>query len=65
MIPAFHRDLLQLVSDIHKCNNYNICIYIYTLFTWNPNDHCFDWNRPCFGGFNHPNNREQTGSRYI
>ena len=19
--------------------------------TWNPNDHCFDWKRLCFGGF--------------
>ena len=32
-------------------------------FTWNPNDPCFDWKRPCFGGFNHQN-RGQTGSRY-
>ena len=34
------------------------------LTTWNPNDPCFDWKRPCFGGFNHQN-RGQTGSRYI
>ena len=32
--------------------------------TWNPNDPCFDWKRPCFGGFNHQN-RGQTGSMYI
>ena len=37
------------------------CIYIYT---WNPNDPCFDWKRPSFGGFN-PENKGQTGSRYI
>ena len=29
----------------------------------NLNDPCFDWKRPCFGGFNHQN-RGQTGSRY-
>ena len=27
-------------------------------------DPCFDWKRPCFGGFNHQN-RGQAGSRYI
>ena len=32
--------------------------------TWNPNDPCFDWKRPCFEGFNHQN-RGQTGSRYL
>ena len=32
--------------------------------TWNPNDHCFDWKRPCFGGFNHQN-RGQRGSRQM
>ena len=32
--------------------------------TWNPNDPCFDWKRPCFEGFNHQN-RGQTGSRYM
>ena len=36
-------------------------IYIYT---WNPNDPCFAWTGPCFGGFN-PQHRGQTGSRYI
>ena len=41
-------------------------IYIYKylcIYTWNPNDLCFDWKRPGFGGFNHKN-RGQTGSRY-
>ena len=34
------------------------------MYTWNPNDHCFDWKRPCFGGltFKH---RGHLGSRYI
>ena len=31
---------------------------------WNPNDPCFAWKGPCFGGFN-PQNRGQTGSRAI
>ena len=39
----------------------NISRYIYT---WNPNDHCFEWKGPSFGGFN-PQNRGQTGSRYL
>ena len=34
------------------------------VYTWNPNDHCFDWKRPCFGG-SKPQNKGQTGSRYI
>ena len=34
-----------------------MCIYIYT---WNPNDPCFDWKRPRF-----QKNRGQTGSRYV
>ena len=28
-------------------------------YTWNPNDPCFDWKRPSFGGWG------RTGSRYI
>ena len=38
-----------------------INVYIYT---WNPNDPCFDCKRPSLGGFK-PQNRGQTGSRYI
>ena len=38
-------------------------VYPYIIRTWNPNDPCFDWKRPCFEGFNHQN-RGQTGSRY-
>ena len=33
-------------------------------YTWNPNDPCFDWKRPCFGGLTFKN-RGQLGSRYI
>ena len=36
-------------------------IYIYT---WNPNDPCFDWKRPCFWGLTFKN-RGYLGSRYI
>ena len=27
--------------------------------TWNPNDPCFDWKRPCFGGVEVPTNFRQ------
>ena len=33
-------------------------------YTWNPNDPCFDWKRPCFGGLTFEN-RGHLGSRYI
>ena len=23
---------------------------LHPVYTWNPNDRCFDWKRPCFGG---------------
>ena len=42
---------------------YIIYIYMY-LYTWNPNDPCFDWKRPCFGGAK-AQIKGQTGSRYI
>ena len=35
-----------------------------SIYTWNPNDPCFAWKGPCFGGFK-PQNRGQTGSRYV
>ena len=34
------------------------------LHTWNPNDPCFDWKGPCFGGLTFKN-RGQLGSRYL
>ena len=37
--------------------------HIYT-YTWNPNDPCFDWKRPCFGGLTFKN-RGHFCSRYI
>ena len=37
---------------------------IYILDTQNPNDPCFDWKGPCFGGLTFKN-RGQLGSRYI
>ena len=36
-----------------------------SIYTWNPNDFCFEWRKgPSFGWFK-PQNRGQTGSRYI
>ena len=40
-----------------------IKVYIY-IYTWNPNDPCFDCKRPCFGGSTFKN-RGHLGSRYI
>ena len=31
-------------------------LYIY-IYTWNPNDPCFDWKRPCFRGLTFKNRR--------
>ena len=45
----------------------SLYIYIYThiyKYTWNPNDPCFDWKKPCFGGLTFKN-RGHLGSRYI
>ena len=42
-------------------------IYIYYCtytYTWNPNDPCFDWKRPCFGGMTFKN-RGRLGSRHM
>ena len=36
----------------------------YFTHTWNPNDPCFGWKRPCFGGLT-LKNRGHLGSRYI
>ena len=34
------------------------------IYTWKPNDPCFDWKRPCFGGLT-LKNRGHLGSRYL
>ncbi len=34
------------------------------IYTWNPNDPCFGWKGPCFGGLTFKN-RGYLGSRYI
>ena len=34
------------------------------IYTWNLNDLCFDWTRPCFGGLTFKN-RGHLGSRYV
>ena len=35
-----------------------------TPYTWNPNDPCFGWKRPCFGGLTFKN-KGHWGSRYV
>ena len=37
---------------------------IFVMYSWNPNDPCFDWKVPCFGGLK-PKNRGQIGSRLL
>ena len=65
-----HKDILVLEGDVSwylktkpclKGTNMCVCIYIYT---WNPNDPCFDWKSPCFGGLTFKN-RGHLGSRYV
>ena len=34
------------------------------IYTWNPNDPCFDWKGPCFGGLTFKS-RGHWGSRYL
>ena len=47
----------------HSVLSLYIYIHIY-IYTWNPNDPCFDWKKPCFGGLTFKN-RGHLGSRYI
>ena len=47
---------------IYKNKSINTC-YKY-IYTWNLNDPCFGWKRPCFGGLTFKN-RGHLGSRYI
>ena len=46
------------IEGLHLVKLYNI---LYILYTWNPNDPCFDWKRPCFGGLTFEN-RGHLGS---
>ena len=39
-------------------------IYCNQMYTWNPNDPCFEWKGPSFGWFK-PQNRGQTGSTIL
>ena len=39
-------------------------LMISNVYTWNPNDPCFEWKGPSFGGLTFKN-RGQLGSRYI
>ena len=40
---------------------FSLQMYVH-LHTWNPNDPCFDWKRPCFGGSTFKN-KGHWGSR--
>ena len=40
-----HPTLVARRQEITEIQNTKICIR-----SWNPNDPCFDWKRPCFGG---------------
>ena len=35
---------------LHPLVFWCISLYIHNTYTWNPNDTCFDWKRPCFRG---------------
>ena len=43
----------------------SLYIYIHNTYTCNPNDTCFDWKRPCFGGGWPQKDRGHLASRYI
>ena len=52
-------------SQFDSSLNYYVVFNLFShIYTWNPNDPCFDWKGPCFGGLK-PKNRGQIGSRYI
>ena len=53
------------VVDLQKMHQWLFKLFfIHPIYTWNPNDPCFDWKRPCFGGLTFKN-RGHLGSRYI
>ena len=49
--------ILSFNTFQHRCV-YFILIYIYT---WNPNDPCFEYTRPCFWGSNPPKTKHKWG----
>ena len=60
----FLPNLYLLLAFLDKIIQKNVLICAVYIYTWNPNDPCFEWKRSRFGGFN-PQNKGQTGSRYI
>ena len=52
-----HQVMCHLIGHVSL-----VCIY--SIYAWNPNDHCFDWKRPCFGGLTFKN-RGHLCSSYI
>ena len=70
-LPKFTKNTLPILAEVlhhlKKSRLYGDDIlpsYMGIIYTWNPNDPCFDWKRPSFGGLK-PQNRGQTGSRYF
>ena len=63
-LPRFGIVILSSNKELPFKKKKRIYRQLYDIGTWNPNDPCFDWKRPCFEGFNRQN-RGQTGSRYI
>ena len=53
------------LGELDVCRKENwmdIFVFWKFIYTWNPNDPCFDWKRPCFGGMTFKN-RGHLGSR--
>ena len=53
---------INLSNQIMKTRR--LLVEMIFISTWNPNDPCFYWKGPCFGGLK-PKNRGQRGSRYF
>ena len=53
---------VQFSGNLLKCIFQKKIYVIIYICTWNPNDPCFDWKRPCFGGLTFKN-RGHLGSR--
>ena len=51
----------ETIHDNLQHGSYKYLNIIY-IITWNPNDPCFDWKKPCFGGLK-PKNRGETCSK--
>ena len=58
---------LNVDKDLWYCihSDWKSLLYAYKyVYTWNPNDPCYDWKRPCFGELTFKS-RGQLGCRYM